>query len=67
MARKIPRVHLTARGARKVSNPDLHSAARALDRRLAKASKVRSPSLVNQGIQFASLLNDGGKSKTRIF
>ena len=60
--RGIGKIHLTRRGARKVSNPDVRSIDRAMEKAMRSYLKKRSKA------NTTMLLNDGGMAKnTRVF
>lgn len=72
MARRMGKVHLTGRGAIKVTNPNVSSIDRAMAKTLRKLSGSKSPSILSQ-VKNANLLaqdrnRKGGYGKiTKVF
>jgi len=73
MARKMGKVHLTSRGASKVTNPDVSSIDRAMAKALRGTVGSKTPSIMSEVSKYAGLLTQdkdrkGGYGKiTKVF
>jgi hypothetical protein len=63
MAKRLPKVHLTRRGDPKIGNPNVDDTERHVEAVLKKSLKEGKKS----SVRLASLFNDGGSVKTKVY